>query len=165
MLLQKLFYKRVFGELRQTLNLHSMPFSFEKYGNWNLRFRLKDVKAYDLIFLVKTKNMRSVNRKNFTYSYMILFQVRNTYTTVDCPLSKGNQAAAPKIERPNGKTQNPKKILNRSRIGADSSLESSMKQFLWIFESNQNKWNFDLYFNTEQSTYAEVVWFKQVMII
>ena len=37
------------------------------------------------------------------------------------------------------KTQNPKKNLNRSRIGADSSLESSMKQFLRRFESNQNK--------------------------
>ena len=37
------------------------------------------------------------------------------------------------------KTQNPKKNLNRSRIGADSSLESSIKQFLRRFESNQNK--------------------------
>ena len=30
------------------------------------------------------------------------------------PLSKGNQASHPKFERPNGKTQNPKKIWNRS---------------------------------------------------
>ena len=28
-------------------------------------------------------------------------------THLDCPLSKGNQAATPKIERPNGKKQNP----------------------------------------------------------
>ena len=37
------------------------------------------------------------------------------------------------------KTQNPKKILNRSRIGVPSSLESSMKRILRRFESNQNK--------------------------
>ena len=38
-----------------------------------------------------------------------------------------------------GKTQNPNFFLNQSRIGASSSLESSMKQFLRRFESNQNK--------------------------
>ena len=37
------------------------------------------------------------------------------------------------------KTQNPKKNFNQSRIGASSSLESLMKQFLRRFESNQNK--------------------------
>ena len=37
------------------------------------------------------------------------------------------------------KTQNQKKIGNRSRIGASSSLESSMKRILRRFESNQNK--------------------------
>ena len=37
------------------------------------------------------------------------------------------------------KTQNQKFFLNRSRFGASSSLESSMKQFLRRFESNQNK--------------------------
>ena len=37
------------------------------------------------------------------------------------------------------KIQNQYFFLNRSRTGADSSLESSMKQFLQRFESNQNK--------------------------
>ena len=149
MLLQKLFYKRVFGELRQTLNLHSMPFSFEKYGNWNLRFRLKDVKAYDLIFLVKTKNMRSVNRKNFTYSYMILFQVRNTYTTVDCPLSKGNQAAAPKIERPDGKNTNSKIVLKSVKDWCGQltwKINEAISSKIWIeskqIKTNENQWRF-----------------------
>ena len=37
------------------------------------------------------------------------------------------------------KTQNPKIFWNRFRIGAASSLESSMKQILWRFESNKKK--------------------------
>ena len=37
------------------------------------------------------------------------------------------------------KTQNPKFFFNRSRIGAASSLKSSMKRFLGRFESNQNR--------------------------
>ena len=37
------------------------------------------------------------------------------------------------------KTQNPNFFWNRSRIGVPSSLESSMKQILRRFESNQNK--------------------------
>ena len=37
------------------------------------------------------------------------------------------------------KTQNSNFLLNRSRIGVDSSLESSMKQFLRRLESNQNQ--------------------------
>ena len=37
------------------------------------------------------------------------------------------------------KTQNPNFFLNQSRIGASSSFESSMKQILGRFESNQNK--------------------------
>ena len=57
----------------------------------------------------------------------------------DCPLLKGNQAATPKIERPNGKNTKSIFFLNRPRTGADSSLESSMKQFFQRFELNQNK--------------------------
>ena len=38
------------------------------------------------------------------------------------------------------KSQNLKIFWARSRIGAPSSLESLMKQFLQTFESNQNKW-------------------------
>ena len=49
---------------------------------------------------------------------------------VDCTLSKGNHAPNPKFERPNGKNTKSKTFLNRSRIGASSSLESSMKKFL-----------------------------------
>ena len=37
------------------------------------------------------------------------------------------------------KKQNQKIFKNRSRTSADSSLESSIKQFLRRFESNQNK--------------------------
>ena len=36
--------------------------------------------------------------------------------TLDCPFSNGNEAPHSKFERPNGKTQNPKKKLNWSRI-------------------------------------------------
>ena len=39
------------------------------------------------------------------------------------------------------KTQNPDFFLKRLGTGAESSLESSMKQFLRRFESNQIKTN------------------------
>ena len=55
------------------------------------------------------------------------------------PLLEGNQAAHPKFERPIGKNKKSNFFFNLSRIGAASSLESSMKQFLQRFESNQNK--------------------------
>ena len=59
---------------------------------------------------------------------------------LDFPLSRGNQVPQPKFERPNGKKHKIQIFsLNRPRTGADSSLESSMKQFLRKFESNQNK--------------------------
>ena len=44
-----------------------------------------------------------------------------------------------KFERPNGKISESKFFLPWSRIGASSSLESSMKRFLRRFDSNQNK--------------------------
>ena len=60
--------------------------------------------------------------------------------SINCPLSKGNQAPHPKIERPNGKKH---KIQNFFEIGPKCvppfSLESSMKRILRRFESNQNK--------------------------
>ena len=61
---------------------------------------------------------------------------------LDCPLSKGNCAPNPKFERPNGKVLKSKSVLTswpQPRIGASSSLESSMKRFIRRFDSNQNK--------------------------
>ena len=49
---------------------------------------------------------------------------------VDSPLSKENQAATPKFERYNKKSQNLDFILPRSRIGTSNLLKSSMKRFL-----------------------------------
>ena len=63
----------------------------------------------------------------------------NPVYLLDCPFSKGNQAVDQKFERRNGKNTKSKFFWNRSRIGASSSIEISMKQFLWRFESNQNK--------------------------
>ena len=67
--------------------------------------------------------------------------MRKAERTLDCPLLKENQAPHPKFERPNGKNSKIQKFfdLSRSRIGASSSLESSMKRFLRRFDSNQNK--------------------------
>ena len=56
--------------------------------------------------------------------------------TLDCPLSKGNQAPHLKFERPNGQISESKYFLPGPRIGASSSLESSMKRFLQRFDSN-----------------------------
>ena len=53
------------------------------------------------------------------------------YFILDCPLLKGNQAPTQKFERPN------RKIEKKFDLGQE--LQSSMKQFLGRFESNQNK--------------------------
>ena len=80
---------------------------------------------------------KDYKKQNLAIPLPVVYTIK---VILNCPLSKGNQAHHPKFERPNGKTQNPKFFWNRSRIGAASSLESSMKRILWIFESNQNKW-------------------------
>ena len=70
-----------------------------------------------------------------TYSYSCTWH----HFILNCPSLKGNHAPNPKFERLIEKTQNPNFSWNRSRIGASSSLESSMKQIFRRFESNQNK--------------------------
>ena len=59
---------------------------------------------------------------------------------LNCPSSKGNHALPKNLKDLMEKTQNPKFFWNQSRIGAASSLVSSMKHFFWRFESYQNKW-------------------------
>ena len=49
---------------------------------------------------------------------------------LDCPSLKGNHVPHPKFERPNGKNTKSNFFFNRSRIGAWSTLETSMKQIL-----------------------------------
>ena len=66
-------------------------------------------------------------------------QVRTWLPTLDWNISKGNQAPTQKIERPYRKIPKSKFFWPRSRSGAPSSLESSMKRFLGRFELNQNK--------------------------
>ena len=59
---------------------------------------------------------------------------------LDCPLLKGNEAAHPKFERPNGENTKSKTFLKSVKNWCGQlALESSMKQFLRRFESNQNK--------------------------
>ena len=56
---------------------------------------------------------------------------------LDWNISKGNQAPTQTFERPNQKIPKSYFFLPRSRIGASSSLESSIKRFLGRFESKQ----------------------------
>ena len=71
------------------------------------------------LLMIARKNARSETRAR-----AILRAARTR--TLDCPLSKGSQAAHSKFERPNGKNTKSK-FWHWSRIGVASSLESSMK--------------------------------------
>ena len=55
--------------------------------------------------------------------------------TIDCPLSKGNQVATPKIERPNGKNTKSKIVLKSVIEIASLSFQVSFpQQFLTDFK-------------------------------
>ena len=64
----------------------------------------------------------------------------HTYWPLNWNTSKGNQAPIQKIERPNKKIPESELCFTSVKYWCPSSLESSMKQILWIFELNQNKW-------------------------
>ena len=75
------------------------------------------------------------------------FCIAYSASTLDCPLLKGNQAATPKIERPDGKNTNSKKFLKSVKDWCGQltwKINEAISSKIWIeskqIKANENQW-------------------------